>query len=376
MQIIPVASGKGGVGKSLVAANLAIALGKAGKKVIIADLDLGASNLHLVLGQQAPKAGLGTYLSGGIDFSAIILDTNYENVQFIPGDAEIPGLTAMKISQKNDIIKKLQNLDTDFLIVDLGAGTHTSILDFFLLSPQGIIVTSPTVTATLDAYLFLKNAVFRLMYNSFKKNSKAYKFLESLKSDAHSLQRIYIPKLIDTLMQVDPQSTEVFRRRIARFKPRLILNMIDDPKDADKAQKIRRSCTEYLGLELEHLGIIYRDSLQDIALASRLPIVIYKPNAMLSQAIFRISEKIAFSETIRFDSDGNYDSFQYAESEAQEDFENKMTYIEELLGTGALTMNELAETIKTQQYEISQLKKENALLKTKIVKALSQGFTL
>jgi flagellar biosynthesis protein FlhG len=376
MQIIPVASGKGGVGKSLVAANLAIALGKAGKKVIIADLDLGASNLHLVLGQQAPKAGLGTYLSGSIDFSAIILDTNYENVQFIPGDAEIPGLTAMKISQKNDIIKKLQNLDTDFLIVDLGAGTHTSILDFFLLSPQGIIVTSPTVTATLDAYLFLKNAIFRLMYNSFKKNSKAYKFLENLKSDAHSLQRIYIPKLIDTLMQVDPQSTEVFRRRIARFKPRLILNMIDDPKDADKAQKIRRSCTEYLGLELEHLGIIYRDSLQDIALASRLPIVIYKPNAMLSQAIFRISEKIAFSETIRFDSDGNYDSFQYAESEAQEDFENKMTYIEELLGTGALTMNELAETIKTQQYEISQLKKENALLKTKIVKALSQGFTL
>ncbi len=376
MQIIPVASGKGGVGKSLVAANLAIALGKAGKKVIIADLDLGASNLHLVLGQQAPKAGLGTYLSGSIDFSAIILDTNYENVQFIPGDAEIPGLTAMKISQKNDIIKKLQNLDTDFLIVDLGAGTHTSILDFFLLSPQGIIVTSPTVTATLDAYLFLKNAIFRLMYNSFKKNSKAYKFLENLKSDAHSLQRIYIPKLIDTLMQVDPQSTEVFRRRIARFKPRLILNMIDDPKDADKAQKIRRSCTEYLGLELEHLGIIYRDSLQDIALASRLPIIIYKPNAMLSQAIFRISEKIAFSETIRFDSDGNYDSFQYAESEAQEDFENKMTYIEELLGTGALTMNELAETIKTQQYEISQLKKENALLKTKIVKALSQGFTL
>ena len=111
-------------------------------------------------------------------------------MQFIPGDAEIPGLTAMKISQKNDIIKKLQNLDTDFLIVDLGAGTHTSILDFFLLSPQGIIVTSPTATATLDAYLFLKNAIFRLMYNSFKKNSKAYKFLESLKSDAHSLQRI------------------------------------------------------------------------------------------------------------------------------------------------------------------------------------------
>lgn len=373
MQIIPVASGKGGVGKSLVSANLAIALGKLGKKVIIVDLDLGASNLHLVLGQQAPKAGMGNYLSGNLAFNDIILDTSYENVQFIPGDAEIPGLTAMKISQKNDIIKQLQKLDTDFLIVDLGAGTHTSILDFFLLSPQGLIVTSPTVTATLDAYLFLKNAVFRLMYNSFKKNSKAYKFLESLKNDAQSLQKIYIPKLIDTLMQVDPQSTEVFKRRISRFKPRLIMNMIDDPKDADKAQKIRRSCTEYLGVELEHLGIIFRDSLQDIALASRLPIIVYKPNAILSQAIFRIADKLSDSETLRFDGEG-IDSFQYAESEALEDFENKMTYIEELLGTGALTMNELAETIKTQQYEINQLKKENALFKSKIVNAFSQGF--
>ena len=60
MQIIPVASGKGGVGKSLLSANLAIALGQSGKKVILADLDLGASNLHLVLGVQSPKQGLGT----------------------------------------------------------------------------------------------------------------------------------------------------------------------------------------------------------------------------------------------------------------------------------------------------------------------------
>ena len=150
MQIIPIASGKGGVGKSLVSANLAISLGKLGKSVVLADLDLGASNLHLVLGQQAPKAGMGTYLSGNTDFESIILPTDYDNVLFIPCDSEIPGLTAIKLSQKNDVIKKLQALKTDFLILDLGAGTHTSILDFFLLSPQGIIVTAPTVTATLN----------------------------------------------------------------------------------------------------------------------------------------------------------------------------------------------------------------------------------
>ena len=93
MQIIPIASGKGGVGKSLLSANLAIALGKAGKKVVIADLDLGASNLHLVLGQQAPKCGIGTYLAGQSQFSEIICPTDYQNVSFIAGDSEIPGLS-------------------------------------------------------------------------------------------------------------------------------------------------------------------------------------------------------------------------------------------------------------------------------------------
>jgi flagellar biosynthesis protein FlhG len=63
VRIIPVASGKGGVGKSLVSANLSIALAQAGKRVVLADLDLGASNLHLILGFRAYKNGLGTYLS-------------------------------------------------------------------------------------------------------------------------------------------------------------------------------------------------------------------------------------------------------------------------------------------------------------------------
>ena len=63
MPVISVCSPKGGVGKSLLSANLAIALGQAGKKVVLADLDLGASNLHLVIGQNSPKKGIGVVLS-------------------------------------------------------------------------------------------------------------------------------------------------------------------------------------------------------------------------------------------------------------------------------------------------------------------------
>ncbi len=381
MQIIPIASGKGGVGKSLLSANLAIALGQAGKKVLLADLDLGASNLHLVIGQPSPKVGIGTFLTGQSKFEDIIYPTDYENVSFIAGDSEIPGLTSLKVSQKNELIKNFTKANADYLILDLGAGTHLTILDMFLLSPQGIVVTAPTVTATLNGYLFLKNIVFRMMYNTFKKNSAAYNYLESLKKDSSSLQRLYLPKLIENLQKIDPESTNLFKKRMDEFHPRLVLNMIDDPRDVDKAQKIRRSCQQYLGLSLEHLGVIYRDSMQDKALSSRLPVIVYKPQSIIGQAIYRVADKILQSETLKFDDD--YDitqaaetSFEIAADEASDDFGQKMAYIEELAGSGALTMGELAETIKQQQYEITQLKNENTLLKKKLLDAAKQGFKI
>ncbi|MCR5081108.1 MAG: AAA family ATPase [Treponema sp.] len=381
MQIIPVASGKGGVGKSLLSANLAIALGQADKKVLLADLDLGASNLHLVIGQVNSKVGIGTFLSGQSKFEEIIFPTDYKNVFFIAGDSELPGLTSLKVSQKNELIKNFNKLDKeyDYLILDLGAGTHLTILDMFLLSPQGIVVTAPTVTATLNGYLFLKNVVFRMMYNTFKKGSKAYEYLETLKKDSLSLQRLYIPKLIETLDSVDPESTALFKKRMEEFHPRLVLNMIDDPKDADRAQKIRRSCQQYLDLELEHLGVIYRDTLQDKALSSKLPVIVYKPQSLIGQAIYRVAEKVMQSETLKFDEE--YDltqasetSFEIANEEAEDGYSQKMAYVEELAGTGALTAGELAETLKQQQYEITALKTENNFLKKKLLEAAAQGF--
>ena len=376
MQIIPVASGKGGVGKSLVSANLAIALGQAGKKVVLADLDLGASNLHLVIGHHSPKVGIGPYLAGHCKFEEALMPTGYPNVVFIAGDAEIPGLTALKIKQKNDLIKKLQDVEADFLIVDLGAGTHLAILDLFLMSPQGIIVASPTVTSTLNGYLFLKNVLFRLMYNTFKRNSRAYAYLEKLKTDAQSLQRLYIPKLIEVIDKVDSVSIDLLKQRIAQFAPRLILNQVDDPKDIDKALKIRRSCQEYLGIDMEYLGVVYRDNLQDKALAARLPVLIYKPQSLIAQSIYRIAEKIVYSETKQFSGGAltESDNYRQIEEEAEEGFLNKMSYLEDLVGSGTLTMGEISEAFKAQQYEITHLRKENLLLKSKILKAHEQGF--
>ncbi len=379
MQIIPVASGKGGVGKSLLSANLAIALGQAGKKVVLADLDLGASNLHLVIGQTAAKKGIGTFLSGQGTFQDLIEPTDYENVSFIAGDSEIPGLTSLKAGKKNELIREFSSIKADYLILDLGAGTHLTILDMFLLSPQGIVVTAPTVTAILNGYLFLKNVVFRMMYNTFKKGSPAYKYLEDMRGNSQAMQKVYIPKLIEELRKVDKPGAELFESRMRKFRPRLILNMIDDPKDADRAIKIRHSCRQFLGLDIEHLGVIYRDTMQDKALSSRLPVIIYKPHSVIAQAIYRIAEKIKQEESVSFDS--AYDmtqvadqTFELASEEATDDFAAKMSYIEELTGSGALTTGELVELLKQQHYELTQLRNENNLLKKKLVDAAKKGY--
>jgi flagellar biosynthesis protein FlhG len=379
MRIIPVASGKGGVGKSLVAANLSIALAQSGKRVVLADLDLGASNLHLLLGFAMPKHGLGTFLSGArIDFNDIIYPTDIADLRFIPGDAEIPGLANITSRQKTQLARKLLAIkDADYLILDLGAGTGTSILDFFLLSGRGLVVTAPTLTATLNAYLFLKNTIFRLMWDSFKPRSRARAILESLRKDGASLQRVYVPEILGRVAEADPDSRAAFDRRMTRFAPRLIMNMLEDPKDAEKAQKIRRSCREYLGMDLEHLGVLYRDGLQDIALGSRIPIIRYKPQSILSQAIYRIADKIISTETeddMILDHEYLDDSFNAADSEAEMDFEAKIGYVEELLSSGVLSQGDLVEAVRMQQFELGQLRKENQFIKSRLAMAIAQGF--
>jgi len=388
MRIIPVASGKGGVGKSLIAANLGVAFAQAAQRVIVADLDLGASNLHLVLGHLAPQKGIGTFLNNlkmnqtdlKMNLTDVIVDTEVRGLRFIAGDTEIPGTANLKTAQLKALVTQLLALEqeTDILILDLGAGSHQSILDFFLLSGQGIVVTAPTVTAVLNAYVFLKNAVFRMMATTFHRNSKAGKHLEKIRGEGAGPHKLHITKILPEIQKIDPAAYDKFKSRLDNLHPRLIMNMVSEPKDGELAMKIRHSCEEYLDLKIDHLGVIYRDSMQDTALASKMPITIYKPKSILSQAIYRIADKILESGTDAFTPDKEQieASFQEAGMEAEVDFENKMDYIGELLHSGTLTTGDLIETVKIQQIEISKLRKECNFIKKKLTKAIEMGFVI
>jgi len=378
MQIIAVASGKGGVGKSLVSANLAIALTRMNKKVILADLDLGGSNLHLILGEHVGTRGLGTYLNNSrIRIDEILYPTSWKGLSFIPGEAELPGAANVSVPSKRRLIKALSNLETDYLILDLGAGTSFNTVDFFLLSGSGILVATPSLTSTLNAYLFLKNAVFRILSDSYNRKSPVHSFMEDLRKDGTSLQKIHLNKLLESVRTIDPEVYNKFRKKAAHLRPRLIMNLLDDPRDVSRSQRLRISAREYLGIEMDSLGIIYRDQLQDSAQRSSLPIVAYKPQSLLSQAIFRIADKLIENDEDLSGPLTNIeanDSFKEAELEAEADFDLKISSLEELLHSGAFTQGDLVETVKQQQFEITALKKENRYVKKKLVEAAEQGF--
>ncbi len=380
MHIIPIAGGKGGVGKSLLAVNLSIALSQAGKDVVLADLDLGGSNLHMMLGSGKNGSGIGTWLTRtDMDFKDIIIESEYPGMKFIPGDAEIPGLANISSARKRSLISNIKSLEADFVVVDLGAGTSFNTLDFFLLSSTGIIVTAPALTATLNAYLFLKNVVFRMITTSFTGKSPARLYLDDISADGDGLQRIYIPGLLDKLESLDSVKHASFMKKMEIFSPMLVMNMIEDPKDSVKAEKIKRSCEQYLGVDMEYLGVIYRDHLQDVALNSRLPIIKYKPESVISMAVYRIADRIiqkSSEDQSILDIQNLEETYQNAEMEAELDFDYKQQDLESLLHSGALTKGELIETVKSQQYEISVLRKENNLLKSKLIKASEQGYKI
>jgi flagellar biosynthesis protein FlhG len=383
MVILPVGSGKGGVGKSLLATNLSIALAEAGKKVVLVDLDLGASNVHTMLGIRSVNQGIGTFLSvPRTSFQDIVQPTEYDGLSFVPGDADMPGTAILKNAQKKRLVRCLESLDFDYMVLDLGPGTGANPLDFFLLGTGGIVVTTPSLTSLLNAYLFLKNVVFRAMYATVNAHSRAFAVLEELRKDRDGgLQRVSVPRILERVSREDPEGHAQLTRALGRLRPRLVLNMMEDPAEADKGDKLRASARGYLGIDISHLGVIFRDELQSVALGSRVPILRYKPACVLSRAVYRISERLLSAPPEEPDGapwragmngDAEIPS-PGAEAEAEEDFNAMRRDLEDLLNSGALSMADLVESVRTQQIELSTLRRENALLRAKLPRGSREG---
>ncbi len=155
MRFLAVTSGKGGVGKSTISANLSYAISQMGYRVAVMDADIGLANLDIIFNVQ-PKKTVLNVLKGEASLNDIAVAIN-ENLVLIPGDS---GEEILQFSDRELIGKFLEEADSfrdfDFLIIDTGAGIGEEVRSFVAASTETIVVTVPDPSAIMDAYAMIK----------------------------------------------------------------------------------------------------------------------------------------------------------------------------------------------------------------------------
>lgn len=243
-RVLAISSGKGGVGKSTLALNLALVLCARGKKVLLLDVDMGLANLDIMLGM-VPKYNLFHMIQGKKSLDEVII-TGPQGLSIIPGGSGIQELANLPAADLKRLLIELGKLDNDFdyMILDTGAGISLNVTTFLLAADDAIIITSPEPTSLTDAYGLLKSL-----------NRSSYE-----------------------------------------GKVHLVVNRVtDDAEGILVAEKLKMVTQKYLGLEVINLGHIVNEPLVGEGVRRQQPFVELYPRSRATRNIERIAEKIMYS---------------------------------------------------------------------------------
>ena len=291
--ILPIASGKGGVGKTMCIANLGIALAQAGKTCILVDLDLGSSNLHTCLGIKNRHPGIGNYIyKQETSLEALVLPTEVPQLYFIPGDSLLPGTANLPYFTKKKLLRELEQLVADFILIDLGAGSSYNVIDFFLISNTGLIVTTPETTAILSSYSFLKSAVYRLLYRSFPAKSREREIIQDFVSTPIEGSSLSFQQLVARLSEQSADSGLKAEEQLRNFFPRIILNMGNSSQDFSVAAKLRDISRKNLAIPMEFIGFLPHDPAVSRSIFTRVPYILENPNSPFAQGMRLLTQKL------------------------------------------------------------------------------------
>lgn len=280
--IISIASGKGGVGKSVVSANLALLLAKRGRRVVLADLDVGGADSHILFGLLNPPLTLTDFLSRRVSKLADVAQplSVHSNLRIIPGTGDTLATANMPYSKKKRLIKNFQELETDIIVADIGAGTSYHALDFFLMADHHVAVATPDPTSVLDLYRFIKLAAIRRVLSSFLARDAMAEALSD--RDFSSVEEV-----LDVAGKTDEAGRGIAETTLRTFQPALILNRIAGRSRVNVLQ-LRKLLKEYVGGDLQLLGEIPDDPAMERAVRSYLPVTELEPSAPASVALAHI----------------------------------------------------------------------------------------
>ncbi len=258
--IIPVAGGKGGVGKSLLTANLAVALAERGHRVVAVDLDLGGSNLHSFLGIGNKHPGIGDFLKArSADLDQMLVATGEPNLSLIPGDGRTPLMANINFAQKLRLVSHISRLRSDYILLDLASGSAYNTLDFFRLVPRGVLVMTPEHTSIMNMMTFLKNLLIRIFDRRFAKNLKIRRELDAAGKRPMDDPQLSVAELRERIAGISPDAAEEVDRICREFRPRIVFNFGEHPDEMGLAEQIDKNLSKILSLDVEYYGFVFRD---------------------------------------------------------------------------------------------------------------------
>lgn len=289
-QVWAIGGGKGGVGKSLLASSLAITLTRGGNKVVGVDLDLGGANLHTALGVELPVQTLSDFFAHRVDsLDKCIVPTSIGDLSIISGAQDAVGVADLSHPSKVRLLQKLRELDADYLILDLGAGTTYNTLDFFLYSDIGVITILPEPTSIENAYRFIKSAYFRRL--RLAKSLIPIRPLIEMAMDAKNTKGIKSPSdLFREVNSQDPAMGLKLKAEIEKFRPKLIINQARTQTDIDIGFSVKTVCKKYFGIEMDYIGYLDYDSAVWQSVRRKRPLMLEFPNSKLVSSIDRITQ--------------------------------------------------------------------------------------
>jgi flagellar biosynthesis protein FlhG len=284
--IVAVASGKGGVGKTVVSANLAVLLARAGRRVTLLDLDLGGADAHFLFGVFHPARTLTDFVErrvGSLDEVALEIG-GFAGLRLIVGTGETLGTANLVHASKQRLIRHALKLDTDVLVVDVGAGAALAVLDFFLMADVPIAVATPDGLSAIDLARFLQLAVLRRV-------AAALSAFPELRRELSIRPFATVDEVLALADGVSPEARLAAVAAVESFRPRLVANKT---REGARLARLRlvQLVARYLGRDFPLVAQIPEDRAVDESIASFLPVVEAAPQSAAALALAELGRAV------------------------------------------------------------------------------------
>lgn len=293
-EILAIASGKGGVGKTCFAVNVSVEIARKGWRVILVDADLGCANVETILGARSDvRLDDFFHQKGAKTLRTVLCETPYENLRLIPGTTGLLDVANPKYQQKFALIRELRQLDADLIVIDLDAGTHLNTLDFFLMTEtNGVLVITPEKTSIDNAFKFLRSTLFRRI-ERFYQSPEVTVLLKRNETLSGSLESIQASDRIH-----EEAKNRVCGELVAiakSIRPKIVVNKAHNAYEAQIAANIlSKHARQHLMIEPTSLGFLYFDRFVSETVNSGRPFVVTHPKLKISTCIADIANRLGY----------------------------------------------------------------------------------